>query len=157
VAITFDALPGQSFRGQVLEVPLQGTLTSNVVTYQVPVSLEGEEGAAILPGMTANVTVITGERTDALLLPILALQQDESGYYVILEDGTAAPVEVGLDDGTYVEVVGGLIEGDRVLVEIADTSSEGSSYGAGLERGGGMLPGGGLAPSGGMMPGGMGR
>ena len=121
-SITFDALPGQRFGGRVLEVLLEGTLSSSVVTYQVPVSLEGAEDAALLPGMTANVTIVTGQRENALLLPILALEQDDQGYYVLVDDGaggsTAARVQIGLDNGQYVEVTRGLLEGDRVLVRL---------------------------------------
>jgi len=122
--ITFDALSGQRFVGKVLEVPLESTLSQNVVTYQVPVSLEGADGAALRPGMTANVSITTGRQQDVLLLPVLAVQQGENGHQAYLEDGSATPVEIGLNDGQYVEVKRGLNEGDRVLVVYADTPSQ---------------------------------
>jgi HlyD family secretion protein len=55
--ITFDAITGSTFKGKVLEVPLQGTLSSSVVTYQVRLSLEGAEGVSLRSGMTANVKI----------------------------------------------------------------------------------------------------
>jgi HlyD family secretion protein len=120
--ITFDAFPGQRFRGQVLEVPLQGELSQNVLTYEVPVSLEGSEDVALKPGMTANVSITVGRRQNVLLVPALAVQQGEEGNVVLVQDtpegpGVAVPVQTGLSDGTYVEIVRGLIEGDRVVVE----------------------------------------
>jgi len=147
--ITFDALPGQRFSGRVLEVPLEGTLSSSVVTYPVPVSLEGAENAALLPGMTANVTITTGRSEDALLVPILALEQDDQGYYVLVEDGaggsTMARVQAGLDNGQYVEIKRGLLEGDRVLVRLPqDTSSQFPFGGRGGATAGVAIPVGGM-------------
>jgi len=120
--ITFDAFPGHRFSGQVLEVPLQGSLVQNVLTYEVPVSLEGAASVALKPGMTANLKIVVGRRQNALLVPAMAVQQGEEGNVVLVQDtpqgpGVATPVQVGLSDGMYVEVVSGLIEGDRVVVE----------------------------------------
>lgn len=127
--ITFDAFPGRRFRGQVLEVPLQGNLVQNIVTYEVPVSLEGTAGVSLKPGMTANLRVVVGRRENVLLLPTLAVQQGEEGDVVMVQDspqGTAMAtrVEVGLSDGMYVEVVRGLNEGDQVVIEY-QSSQEG--------------------------------
>ena len=144
VQITFDAFAGRRLRGKVLEVPLEGTLVQNVVTYQVPVSLEGAEGVAIKSGMTANLSIVVGRRENVLLLPALAVLQAEEGNVVMVQDstqagGVASSVEVGLSDGTYVEIVRGLNEGDQVLVEYQ--SSEQSEFFAG--RGfGGLISGG---------------
>nr|MBC7245487.1 efflux RND transporter periplasmic adaptor subunit [Chloroflexota bacterium] len=142
--ITFDAFPGRKFRGVVLEVPLEGQLIQNVVSYKVPVSLEGVEGVSLRPGMTANVKIIVGRRENALLLPVLALQQGEDGYVVMVRDadGTvmATRVEVGLSDGTYVEVLRGLNEGDRVVIEYQTSTQQTGTF-----RGfGQMIPGGGV-------------
>jgi HlyD family secretion protein len=127
--ITFDAFTGRTFRGKVLEVPLQGTLSQNVVTYQVRLSLEGAEDVALLPGMTANVKVVTGQRQNVLLVPLLAIQQSDTGDVVLIQDSGSAtavttPVEVGLNDGTYAEVTRGLNEGDRVVVEYQSTTQQ---------------------------------
>ncbi len=122
VETTFDAFPGHRFWGQVLEVPLQGRLMQNILTYEVPVSLEGAEDVALKPGMTANLKIVVGRRENALLVPAMAVQQGEEGNVVIVQDtpqgpGMATRVEVGLSDGMYVEIMSGLIEGDRVVVE----------------------------------------
>jgi HlyD family secretion protein len=142
--ITFDAFPGHSFSGQVLEVPLQGNLVQNVLTYDVPVSLEGMDGVALRPGMTANLNIVVGRRQDVLLVPALAVQQSDQGNVVLVQDkpdepAVATPVQIGLSDGTYVEIVSGLIEGDRVLVE----------YQAADQQQGGFFVGGPAIPGGG--------
>ncbi len=121
--VTFDALPGKEFRGQVKEVPLRGELQGGVTVYSVPIRLEGVEGQPLLVGMTANVVIQVGQVRDALLVPALALQRVSGAYQVLVEAGNgeavAVPVEVGLSDGTYVQVVRGLNEGDRVVVQMS--------------------------------------
>ncbi len=120
--ITFDAFPGSRFSGQVLEVPLQGKLVQNILTYEVPVSLERANEVGLKPGMTANVSILVGRAENVLLVPALAVQQGEDGA-VVLVQGSArgaviqTPVLLGLSDGVYVEIRKGLNEGDRVLVE----------------------------------------
>ncbi|MBC7263356.1 MAG: efflux RND transporter periplasmic adaptor subunit [Chloroflexi bacterium] len=127
--ITFDAFPGCKFQGKVLEVPLEGKLVQNVVSYEVPVSLEGADDVPLRPGMTANVKIIVGRRQNALLLPVLAVQQGEEGNIVMVQDpstGTAVAtrVELGLSDGTYVEVLRGLNEGDQVVLQYSSTTQQ---------------------------------
>jgi HlyD family secretion protein len=130
-AITFDAFPGQSFTGQVLSVPLQGTLEGGVMVYTVPVSLTGAEKLALRVGMTANVEIKVADITDALLLPTIALQQS-NGQYQVLVPTTADPngatqavtVEVGLSDGTYTQILKGLSAGDKVVEQVKSTTSD---------------------------------
>jgi HlyD family secretion protein len=142
VEITFDAFTGRTFRGQVLEVPLEGSLVQNVVSYEVPVSLEGAEGVSLRSGMTANLSIVVGRRQDVLLVPVLAVQEGEDGDVVLVQDtpqgaAVATRVEVGLSDGTYVEVLRGLNEGDQVVVEYqASTEQMGQFRGFG---GGGFV------------------
>ena len=142
--ITFDALSGQRFRGQVLEVPLQGTLSQNVLTYEVPVSLEGAAQAALKPGMTANISIVVGRRQSVLLVPAMAVQLGEDGNIVKVQDSPKGPavetrVEVGLSDGTYTEVKRGLNEGDQVLVQYQSSQQQQQWPGS---RGFEMAPGG---------------
>ncbi|MCL2022538.1 MAG: efflux RND transporter periplasmic adaptor subunit [Betaproteobacteria bacterium] len=73
VRFTVDAFPDRDFEGQVLQVRLNPTTTSNVVTYNVVVSVDNPE-QILLPGMTAYVTIIVAQRKDALLIPNAALR-----------------------------------------------------------------------------------
>ena len=145
VGITFDAFPGSRFQGQVLEVPLQGQLTQNVLTYEVPVSLGGAAEVALKPGMTANVSIVVGRRENALLVPAMAVQQGENGDVVKVQLSpkgltVEAPVVLGLSDGTYVEVKQGLKEGDQVVAEY-QSPQQTQTGSRGFEP---MMPGGGL-------------
>jgi HlyD family secretion protein len=129
-AISFDAYTGLTFEGQVLSVPLQGTLQGGVTVYDVPLSLSGAEELNLLVGMTANVAIEVGEASDALLVPTLALQKVTGGYQVSVPNTVdpagepeTVPVQIGLSDGTYTQIVKGLNEGDQVIVELESTDS----------------------------------
>jgi HlyD family secretion protein len=142
--ISFDAYPDQTFTGQVLSVPLYGTLQGGVTVYDVPLSLVGAEGLNLLVGMTANVEIQVGQATDALLVPTMALTRASGGYQVLVPNTAdpegepeAVPVQVGLSDGTYTQVLKGLNDGDHVLVEL-DTGTEETFFGFGGMEGGGM-------------------
>ncbi len=133
-SITFDAFPGQSFTGQVLAVPLQGSLQGDVMVYSVPLSLTGAEELSLLVGMTANVEIQEGQATDALLVPTLALQQSNNLYQVLVPNTTdpngaaeAVPVEIGLSDGTYTQITKGLNPGDSVVVQLTASDSSSTS------------------------------
>jgi HlyD family secretion protein len=142
--ITFDAFPGQTFTGKVLEVPLQGSLQGDVMVYSVPISLTGAEKLSLLVGMTANVDIQVGDATDALLVPTLALQQSNNMVQVLVPNTTdaegapeAVPVEIGLSDGTYTQITKGLNAGDQVVVQL----SSGSSSSTPRNMGGGIMGG----------------
>jgi len=72
-SFTVDAFPGQSFEGQVRQVRKAATNVSNVVTYVAVVGFSNTSGR-LLPGMTANVRVVTESRESVLKVPNAALR-----------------------------------------------------------------------------------
>jgi len=130
VQISFDAFPGQNFAGEVLSIPMQGTLQGGVRVYEVPISMQGAEALPLLVGMTANAEIQVGEVKNALLVPTMALQNFGGLYQVLVANSTepeaepeAVPVEIGLSNGIYTEIVRGLNLGDQVVVQIDDSNS----------------------------------
>ena len=130
--ISFDAYPGQRFRGQVQALPLQGALQGGVMVYDVPVSLVGAEKLALLVGMTANVQIQVAQAADALLVPAMAVQRVGGQAQVLVVNGAApeqpaiaVPVEVGLSDGVNTQVLSGLTADDRIVIQVeaAQTTS----------------------------------
>jgi HlyD family secretion protein len=65
---TVDAFPDQEFQGRVAQVRLAGNTVQNVVTYSVMVQANNPR-QMLLPGMTANVRIITDRRDDVLRIP----------------------------------------------------------------------------------------
>ena len=72
-SFTVDAFPGQTFDGQVTLVRKAAQNVANVVTYIAIVSFSNSDGR-LLPGMTANVRVVTDARESVLKLPNAALR-----------------------------------------------------------------------------------
>lgn len=73
VEFTVDAYSDDQFKGSVLEVRLNPTTTSNVVTYTVVIEADNS-GLKLLPGMTATCTIVTQEVENALCVPAKALK-----------------------------------------------------------------------------------
>ena len=69
----FDAWPDTTFEGTVTQVRLKSTVVSNVVTYTVIIRVDNSE-LKLKPSMTANVTIVTEEKKDALKVPAAALR-----------------------------------------------------------------------------------
>jgi HlyD family secretion protein len=88
---TVDAYPDTAFVGVVEQVRLQPVVTQNVVTYDV-ILRASNPGLRLMPGMTANLTIVTDRRDDVLRAPAAALrfkppvEEDESG--AIRDSGT---------------------------------------------------------------------
>lgn len=73
VSFNVDAYPNDHFPGKVFQVRLNPQVQSNVVTYDVVIYVDNPDGK-LLPGMTANLTITTAERKDALRAPNSALR-----------------------------------------------------------------------------------
>jgi HlyD family secretion protein len=70
---TVDAFPGKTFEGEVRKVRKSAQVVSNVVTYLVDVSAPNPE-LQLLPGMTANVRIVTDTFEDVLKVPNAAVR-----------------------------------------------------------------------------------
>lgn len=75
---TVDAFPGRTFEGKVLQIRKAAQKESNVVTYMVEVSAPNP-GHVLLPGMTANVRVLTDSREQVLKVANAALRYRPPG------------------------------------------------------------------------------
>jgi len=75
---TVDAFPGRNFSGEVKTVRKAAQNTQNVVTYVAIVSASNERGE-LLPGMTANVRIVTDTRESVQKAPNAALRFRPAG------------------------------------------------------------------------------
>ncbi|MEO8132835.1 MAG: efflux RND transporter periplasmic adaptor subunit [Betaproteobacteria bacterium] len=73
VAFTVDAFRDKDFSGQVRVIRLNPTVQQNVVTYNVVIDVRNDTGV-LLPGMTAQVNIVTQRRDSVLRLPNAALR-----------------------------------------------------------------------------------
>ena len=132
VTFTVDAYPDDVFSGSVKQVRQNPVTTNNVVTYEVVISAPNAD-FKLKPGLTANITIYTMERSGVMSVPAAALRftPEASVFgkkYVIKDttaehklwtlDGnvlTAHKVEIGVTDGTRTEIIGGMKEGSTVI------------------------------------------
>jgi HlyD family secretion protein len=75
---TVDAFPAREFTGRVRQIRKAPVEVSNVVTYAVVVTTDNDD-LTLLPGMTANVSIVSGERNDVLRVANAALRFRPAG------------------------------------------------------------------------------
>ncbi|WP_428229504.1 efflux RND transporter periplasmic adaptor subunit [Flavobacterium sp.] len=71
-SFTVDAFPDDVFKGTVIEVRLQPTISSNVVTYTTIINAPNDD-LKLKPGMTANIIIYTNEIKNTLLISAKAV------------------------------------------------------------------------------------
>lgn len=126
VQFNVDSFPNETFHGVVTQVRNEAVTTSNVVTYEVVISVNNEE-LKFKPGMTANVEIITANEKDVFVVPNKALRfsMDEDIRYQqkgiwVLENGQPQRIEIisGVYDDNNTQIDGDrLKEGMEVIVE----------------------------------------
>jgi HlyD family secretion protein len=144
VLITLDALPDEEIAGHIEAIaPTASSADGGVVSYVVTVAIEPTD-AHLRPGMSANTTITTARKENALIVPNRYIQIDrESGkMYVekLEEDGLTSRVEIETDmrDEFSSEVVAGLEEGDTlVLRSLSGRERLERTFGGGPPGGGG--------------------
>jgi len=77
-SFTVDSFPGQVFSGEIVQIRKAPQVVQNVVTYDVVVSAQNTD-QRLLPGMTANVRIVTDRKEDALRVPNAALRFRPAG------------------------------------------------------------------------------
>jgi len=126
VQLSVDALPGKTFEGRIDRV--SPVVDAGSGTFRVVCAFEG--GGLLQPGMFARIRINYDQRANALVIPRNALLEDGSEpavYTVRANKASRTPLKLGNVDGEWVEVVGGLKEGEQVVVAGKSALREGSA------------------------------
>ena len=150
VSFSVDAYPNDQFVGEVMQVRLKSTVTSNVVTYEVIINAPNEN-LKLKPGLTANITIYTVEKTDVQTLPnkvfsfkpdIDALTKKEFVVYenkqiaaklkdneriIWIQDGKTLrnkSIVIGDADATNTEVASGVTNKEVVILELKSLAED---------------------------------
>ena len=129
VTYTLDGYNNQEFHGKVSQVRISPTTVSNVVTYTVIVDVTNDDNI-LIPGMTANVSVITNKSEDVIAVPVAAFRFtpkeitggkkfEKQGVWILAKNKKPQRIEIttGASDGDYTAITNGEIkEGDRVII-----------------------------------------
>ena len=125
---TLDGYQDRIFKGTVTQVRLASTTTNNVVTYTVIVSVDNTDGL-VIPGMSANVSIITGQVKDVLCVDNRALKftppdntqkYDKQGVWILTKTGPKRyDIELGISDDNRAQIISGEVkEQDRAIIGI---------------------------------------
>lgn len=123
---TFSALPGVELDGRVVSVAStssgsEDAYGSGVVTYKVEVIID-QPNSKVKPGMTSNVTILSQDIPNALVIPTMALVEDSTGthVFVVTDFETYATemrtVKVRTRSSSDAVIESGLEEGETVLL-----------------------------------------
>lgn len=141
VTFTVDAYPNDTFHGQVTQVRQEATTTDNVVTYEVVISAPNND-LKLKPGLTANVSVSTLERTGVLSVKSKALRFTPTkevlgnSYKIVDTEGknklwtregntlTAHNVRTGATDGVRTEIISGIKQGTSVVLSMNELKED---------------------------------
>ncbi|MBJ2174469.1 efflux RND transporter periplasmic adaptor subunit [Aureibaculum sp. A20] len=148
VEFTVDAYIGETFSGEVTQVRLDPTVTSNVVTYTVVVKADNED-LKLKPGLTATISIFTLELNDVLTAEAKAINfkperevfasynqqngletknsersREATALWVLGTDGSITPnmVTLGASDGVNVQILSGISEGDKLVYSLKGVS-----------------------------------
>ncbi len=126
VSVTIDALPGQSFRGDITAIDTTAANDGGNTKYAVEITLDRTE--KMLGGMNASAKITLLTKDHILTIPTEALSEGETGTvvytgYDVSTETLLSPVvvETGLSDGQRTEILSGLAEGEIVWYAYYDT------------------------------------
>lgn len=128
VDYSLDGYPNETFKGKVTQVRISPTTVSNVVTYTVIVSVDNDDGK-LKPGMSANVSIITNKKENALCIDNAAMRFTpveitngkkfkEQGIWILRKNKPARiNIKTGITDSDFTEIISNEIqEGDDAII-----------------------------------------
>ena len=118
VRVTVDAYPDEKFSGSVTRVAPRAVELQNVVYIPVEVRID-QSDIRLKPGLNVTCDFITKSKENALVVPNEAVKDARGSKMVsVLTDGKPQPrpVEIGVKGDHFTEILGGLREGDKAVL-----------------------------------------
>jgi HlyD family secretion protein len=128
--VVLDALPEQTIQGRVTQIGSEVNPENGTVDVRVQFNIQtgSETPLQVMPGMTADVNIVTERLQKALVVPAIAVEQTNGKHAVFLfKDGRVVrhPIRVRRISTEFFEVVEGLEPGDIVTREVRPRYLEG--------------------------------
>jgi RND family efflux transporter MFP subunit len=117
--IALDAFPDATFSGKISYISYSSELSGGGATV-FPVRIAFDESQQLRIGLNGDVSIETRSIPDALLIPIEAIREQNSGKFVYKKTAqtyTLVPVTVGEQNNTDIIITGGLARGDVVVTK----------------------------------------
>jgi HlyD family secretion protein len=120
--IRVETFKDKSFNGRVTQISPMGVEKDNVTNFEVRVSIDNP-GKELKANMTANAEIVLEEHPDSLIVPEAAITYDaqKNAFVDVLAPGSKTgrqktPVKVGVGNGTKIQILEGLKQGDKVVL-----------------------------------------
>jgi HlyD family secretion protein len=120
--IRVETFKDKTFNGRVTQISPMGVEKDNVTNFEVRVSIDNP-GKALKANMTANAEIVLEEHPDSLIVPESAVTYDaqKNAFVDLLVAGAKngkkkVPVKIGVGNGTKVQILDGLKQGDKVIL-----------------------------------------
>jgi HlyD family secretion protein len=120
--IRVETFKDKAFNGRVTQISPMGVEKDNVTNFEVRVSIDNP-GKELKANMTANAEIVLEEHADALIVPEAAVTYDaqKNAFVEVVAPGTKTgrkktPVKIGVSNGTKIQILNGLKQGDKVIL-----------------------------------------
>jgi HlyD family secretion protein len=120
--IRVETFRDKVFNGRVSQISPMGVEKDNVTNFEVRVSIDNP-GKELKANMTANAEIVLEEHPNSLIVPEAAVSYDpQKNAFVDLADPGAkngrrrVPVKLGVGNGTRIQVLEGIKEGDKIVL-----------------------------------------
>jgi len=120
--IRVETFKDKIFNGRVTQISPMGTEKDNVTSFEVRVSIDNP-GKELKANMTANAEIVLEEHQHALIIPEAAVTYDAEKHAFVDVEAPGAktgrqkrPVTLGVGNGTKIQVLEGLKQGDKVVL-----------------------------------------
>jgi len=125
--VTVDG-SGATFEGVIASINKRATQSGDLSYYTATIDLRGMQlPAGMLPGMQVTVDVLNQQAENVVVLAMDAVSfTTDNQPYVLMQDGKnirTVDVQVGINDGSNVEITSGLTSGETVLYTPTATST----------------------------------
>jgi len=120
VEVRLDAYYDYKFEGRIIQISPISSNIGGVVSFEVMVELDTQDGPEILYGFSAGLDITTSSVDDVLYVPIQYFYEEDGISYVdvLTQEGDKVKTEVttGISNYDLVEIKSGLSEGDIVTI-----------------------------------------
>jgi HlyD family secretion protein len=121
--IKVETFREKQFEGKVTQISPMGTDKDNVISFEVKVSIDNSAGE-LLANMTANAEIVLEEHKHTLVIPEAAVVYDAKRNASVDVYAPSAKtgrdrrsIKIGVSNGTKTEVLSGLTEGQKVVLQ----------------------------------------
>jgi len=123
VDIRLDAYYENEFSGKIINISPISTNIGGVVSFELTVKPEAENGPELLYGLSSSLDITTSGVENVLFVPIQSVYEEDGKSYVdlVAEDDGIEKTEIttGIFNYDFIEIKSGLNKGDTILISPA--------------------------------------